>query len=112
MSLQVEQRAGVKPHVISLDEYERMCEAGVFEPEARLELIRGEIVDMAPPGPEHENSVTRLNLFLGEQLGRRALVWPQGNSIRLPGSNSRPQPDLTVLRWRDDLYSGKRPTAE
>jgi Uma2 family endonuclease len=89
-----------------------MVAAGVFAPDARLELIAGEIIDMAPIGPEHETSVTRLNLFFVEQVRRRAVVWPQGNSVGLPHSQSRLQPDLTVLRWRDDLYAGKRPGPE
>lgn len=112
MALQVKQTTNVKPHMITLDEYERMCEAEVFEPDARIELIRGEIIDMPPIGPGHENSVTRLHFFFYEQLRRRALIWPQGNAIRLPNSNSRPQPDVTILRWRDDFYKDKRPTAE
>lgn len=111
MALQLETRTGVKRHLVTLDEYERMCEAGVFEPEARIELIRGEIVDMPPPGPEHESSVIRLHLFFYEQVRRQAIVSPQGNSIRLPNSNSRPQPDITILRWRDDYYKG-RPITE
>ena len=112
MALQLEQRTGIKRHLITLDEYEQMCEAGVFGPETRVELIRGEIVDMAPPGPEHEDSVTGLHIRFFERVHKRALVWPQGNSIRLPNSNSRPQPDVTLLRWRDDLYRGKSPTAD
>src|SRR5881227_3144006 len=101
MAVQLKPQAGTRRHIVTLEEYERMCEAGVFEPEARVELIRGEIIDMSPPGPEHETSVARLNLLFFEQCGRRALVWPQGNSVRLPGSSSRPQPDLTILKWRD-----------
>lgn len=89
-----------------------MVEAGVFEPEARIELIRGEIVDMPPPGPEHETTTTRLHLLFFEQCRRRAIIWPQGNSIGLLQSNSRPQPDITILKWRDDLYAGKRPQPE
>jgi Uma2 family endonuclease len=116
MALQLEQERDlkVKRHFVTLEEYERMCEAEVFGEDAHIELIRGEIVDMAPPGPEHEDSVTFLNLFMVETLRRRALVWPQGNAIRLPGVESRPQPDLTILRWRDDLYKGRdnRPTAK
>ena len=112
MALQVEQRTSSTPHLITLAEYERMCKAGVFEPEARVELIRGEIVDMAPIGPEHENSVARLNRLLTRLVEDAGFVWPQGNAIRLPNSDSRPQPDITILRWRDDFYSGKRPTAE
>lgn len=114
MAIQVESKAGapVKRHFVTLDEYDRMVESGVFEPEAQIELIRGEIVDMPPPGPAHESSVARLHIFLSECVQRRSLVWPQGNSIGLPGSNSRPQPDITLLRWRDDYYSGQRPRPE
>ncbi len=35
-------------HAVSADEYLRMGEAGVFAPDARLELIEGEIVERAP----------------------------------------------------------------
>ncbi len=112
MTLQLERTTGVKRHFVTLEEYERMCEAGVFEPDVNLELIRGEIVEMTPPGPLHENAVASLHLFISELLHRRAMLWPQGNSIRLPNSNSRPQPDITILRWRDDLYRGKRPLPE
>ena len=112
MALAVQQPTEVKRHLVTLDEYERMCEAGVFEPDARIELIGGEIVDMTPPGPAHESSVARLHLFFGELLRRRAILWPQGNAIRLPNSNSRPQPDVSILRWRDDLYADKRPYPE
>lgn len=112
MALQLEQKIGVKPHLITLDEYERMCSVGVFEPESHVELIRGVIVDMAPPSPEHEGSVTAFHIRFFERVHPRALVWPQGNAIRLPNSNSRPQPDVTLLKWRDDFYKGKSPTAE
>ncbi len=112
MAVQIEQEVIVKPHAITLDEYERMREADVFEPEARVELIRGGIVDMSPIGPKHQASVIRLIRLLIEQLGRHALVSPQGNDIRLVGSNSRPQPDVTVLKWRDDAYENESPTSE
>lgn len=116
MAIQVEPRAGIKKHFVTLDEYDRMVEAGVFAPEAfpeaRIELIRGEIIDMAPPGPEHESSVARLDRLCHRLALNKALVWPQGNSIGLPQSNSRPQPDITILKWRDDYYAGKRPQPE
>ena len=112
MALQIEARPGIRRHAVTLDEYERMVAAGVFEPEARLELIAGEIIDMAPTGPGHAASVSRLHQYLGEQLRRRAIFWPQGNPIRLPNSNSRPQPDMTLLRWRDDHYATKLPDPE
>lgn len=116
MALQTEERAEVevevKRHVITLDEYDRMCEADVFDPDARIELIRGEIVDMPPPGPDHEYSVGTLNEIFVLSVGKSGFVWPQGNSIGIPSSNSRPEPDIAILRRREDRYRGKRPTAE
>src|SRR5437016_5067831 len=112
MAVQVEQETAVKRHFVTLEEYDRMVAAGVFDEDARIELIKGEIVDMPPPGPEHENSVTYLHFVFFHHVGRQAVIWPQGNSIGLPDSDSRPQPDITILKWRDDFYKAKRPTAE
>jgi Uma2 family endonuclease len=96
-------------HLFTLDEYERLVEAGGFEEGARIELIRGEIVDMAAIGVRHEACVARWTIILGQKAVGKAVVWIQ-NSIRLPESHSRPEPDVTLLRWRDDYYEGKRPT--
>ncbi len=92
----------------SIDEYERMIEGGVFDKEDRLELIRGEIVEMAPIGLRHAACVARLTKLFERTVGDVAIVSVQ-NSIRLP-KKSQPQPDVALLRWRDDFYSGRRPT--
>ena len=67
---------------------------------------------MAPLGLLHEVCVTRLTTLLVQKTAGRAIVWPQNYSIRLPGSNSRPEPDVTLLRWRDDYYANARPTPQ
>ena len=116
MAITVEQAAepttGVRPYTISLAEYDQMIEAGIFDHIFRLELIRGELIEHMPPGQEHESCVARLHLVMAEIVARHAIIWPHGNSIGIPDSNSRPQPDITLLRWRDDLYRGKRPRPE
>lgn len=112
MALATDTQIEVKSHRFTLEEYERAIEAGIFDPDARIELLDGVVVDMPPPGPTHEDIVTALHILFYEQTQRRALVWPQGNSILLPNSNSRPQPDVTILKWRDDLYRGKQRSAE
>jgi Uma2 family endonuclease len=48
-------------HAVSAREYLRMGEAGVFAPDARLELIEGEIIEMASNGPPHASVVAVLN---------------------------------------------------
>ena len=79
-----------------------MAEAGVFKPGERVELIEGEIIDMAPIGQNHEGSVIGFTRALVLACGDRALVSTQ-NSLRL-GQWSAPQPDFAVLRYRPDFY--------
>jgi Uma2 family endonuclease len=99
----------IKRRMLTLAEYERMIDAGVFNEDERIELIRGEVVEMAPIGPPHEASVARLTTLLVQKTLGKAIVWPQNNSIRLPISGSRPEPDVTLLRWRDDYYGASKP---
>ncbi len=112
MALQVKQIPGERPHKISIEQFERMIDAGIFTPEDRLELIEGEIFDMAPINFPHASCVARLNRLLTLAVGNNGYVWPQNNSIRIPDM-SRPQPDVTLLKWRNDEYSptGTPPTA-
>jgi Uma2 family endonuclease len=107
-----EQKSGLRRRLITLAEFDQMIKVGLFADIFRLELIRGELIEHMPPGQEHESCVARINGLFSKLVGDKALVWPQGNSIGITTSNSRPQPDITLLRWRDDLYAGKRPTPE
>lgn len=95
---------------ISADEYERMGEAGVFPTDARLELIEGGIYEMSPIGSPHAACVDALTLIFGEAARRRFIVRVQ-SPIRLDDF-SEPQPDLALLRWRDDFYRGAHPTPD
>jgi Uma2 family endonuclease len=101
---------GLAKHCITADEYERMGEAGIFPPDARLELIEGEIYEMSPIGSPHAACVDALALLFTETARRRFLVRVQ-NPVRL-NDFSEPQPDLTLMRWRDDFYRGAHPTPD
>lgn len=96
-------------HAISAEEYLRMGEAGVFAPEARLELVEGEIIEMAPIGSLHAGTVAILDRLLGRAAGDLALVWVQNPLI--VSEQSVPQPDLVLLRPRADSYTRSHPTA-
>ena len=48
------------PHRISVADYHRMAEAAILGVNARVELIEGEIIDMAPIGSRHAALVNRL----------------------------------------------------
>jgi Uma2 family endonuclease len=86
-----------------------MIRDGILKEDERIELIRGEIVEMSPINNSHAACVSNLALLLTEALQRKAHVWVQ-NPIWLDRRN-RPQPDIALLRWRDDRYRRNRPTA-
>lgn len=100
----------VHRHRLTVEEYYRMAEVGLLTPEARVELIEGEIFDMAPTGHQHGGLTAWLHRRLLRDLGERISVWDQ---VTLPlGRFSAPEPDLTILKYRKDEYKGKRPSPE
>ena len=92
---------------LSVAEYDRMGEAGIFGPDERVELIEGELVAMAPIGSYHAGVVGGLNRRLAVQVGDRAFVWVQ-SPIRLDDHNE-PQPDVALLHPRQDEYRNALP---
>jgi Uma2 family endonuclease len=98
----------ISKYHFTVAEFERMGEAGVFTKDARLELIEGEIIEMSPIGSRHAACVKFLSRFLNQTVGDIALVSTQ-DPIRL-NDFSEPQPDLALLRLRDDFYRDAHPT--
>lgn len=78
------------------EEYHRMGEAGILREDERIELIEGEIIEMAPIGHRHVAFVINLTRLLVLRLGDRALVSTQ-NPVVLT-EHTEPEPDFTVLR--------------
>jgi Uma2 family endonuclease len=74
-------------------------EARILHEDDRVELIEGEIVEMAAIGTRHFACVNQLNRLLVRGVGDAAIVSVQ-NPVRLD-ERTEPQPDLTVLRVRD-----------
>ena len=95
-------------HRLDVDAYHRMAEAGIFGETQRIELIDGDLIDMAPIGQGHAAVVGGLAEALFVACAGRAIVWPQ-NPVRFD-RHSEVQPDLAVLRRRADFYAtGERP---
>jgi Uma2 family endonuclease len=83
----------------TVHDYHRMGEAGILHEDDRVELIEGEIVEMAAIGTRHFACVNQLNRLLVRSAGDVAIVSVQ-NPVRLD-EHTEPQPDLTVLRVRN-----------
>jgi Uma2 family endonuclease len=98
----------VRHHRFTVDEYRRMGETGIFHEDDRVELIEGEIIEMSPIGSAHSGTNIRLHKRLEQVVGERAIVSSQ-NPIVL-GDFSEPQPDIALLRPRDDFYTSSHPT--
>lgn len=97
-------------HRLTATEFRRMAEVGILRADDRIELIEGELIDMAPIGSNHASVVARLNAWLAAAAGGRFIVFPQ-NPVSL-SEHSEPQPDLTLLKSRDDYYRDALPTAQ
>ena len=98
------------PKRFTLDEYHRLAELGFFTEDDRVELIRGEIMQMAAKGTAHTNCCRDLLEQLAQLLAGRAKLQCQ-DPIVLP-SNSEPEPDFAILRKRDDNYHFALPKAD
>lgn len=88
-------------------EYRRMAEAGILREDDRVELIEGEILEMVPMGSRHAACIDRLNRHLNKLAGNHALVRVQ-SPIRLD-DDSEPEPDVALLKPREDFYSSEHP---
>lgn len=94
----------------TVGQYHQMIESGILTDRDRVELIKGEIVEMSPVGKRHAACVDRLTELFILHLAPKAIIRNQ-NPIRL-SDDSEPQPDLAILRRRDDFYLTGHPKPE
>jgi len=94
-------------HSYSVDDYYRMAETGILRAGDRVELIEGEIIDMAPIGSRHAAAVNRIGNTLKLGVDTQAIVAIQ-NPVRLD-RYSEPQPDIALLHPREDFYATAHP---
>jgi Uma2 family endonuclease len=85
-----------------------MAEAGIFPPDARVELIEGELLTMAPIGHPHAWAVAALNDSITRSpLGQLTFVWPQLPVVL--SEFSEPQPDILLVRRPESRYRVAKP---
>ena len=95
--------------LINIDEYHGMSKAGILTEKDRVELIHGEILETSPVGSNHVSVVIRLNKILNRLVEDSALINVQ-NPICIDDLNA-PEPDISILKPRDDYYAEAHPSA-
>ncbi|HXN10869.1 MAG TPA: Uma2 family endonuclease [Steroidobacteraceae bacterium] len=93
----------------SIDRYHKMVAAGVLTESDRVELIEGEILEMAPIGTPHSATTALLYERFTFALQRAATISAGGPLVL--GDFSEPEPDLMLLLRREDFYRGQHPVA-
>lgn len=92
----------------NLAEYHRLAELGFFAENNRVELIAGEIVQMAAKGTTHSVCSTRLERELFKLVGERATL--RGQEPIIISEDSEPEPDLAIAKNRPDDYLSAHPS--
>ncbi len=97
----------VKPKRFTLEEYHQLFDLGFFNENSRVELIRGEIIEMVAKGTPHSVCNTLLLYALIPLLGNQAIVRSQEPITLL--DNSEPEPDVAIVQPRPDRYLSAHP---
>ncbi|MGH9127922.1 MAG: Uma2 family endonuclease [Acidimicrobiales bacterium] len=101
--------AEVRRHPFSVEEYHLMEKAGLFVDRPRVELLDGEVLEMASMGTRHGVCLIRIDSLLHLAVGSDAVI-----TIQIPlrlDDLSEPEPDAAVLRAPTERYDSASPTA-
>lgn len=98
----------VKKQLFTVEDYYKMAEVGILPPDARVELINGEIITMSPIKSNHAGHVRRISTLFNDILKGLAIIDVQ-NPIRI-NQYSEPEPDIAILKLSPDFYTAAHPT--
>ena len=93
----------------TVSNFQTMIDVGILEEGSPYELLNGEIIEMAAIGRKHAAIVDRMSTFLNRMMIDAIIVRVQ-NPIEL-GAFSQPEPDVAILRWKNDFYESGHPEA-
>lgn len=101
---------GIKTRPISVREYDRMIEIGLFDEDERIELLNGEIVEILPKGTKHSSANDKATRFFYRMIGDGAVIRNQ-NPVIL-NNFSEPEADIVLAKPDEDDYAERHPTPE
>ena len=93
----------------TIEEYHRLIDLGFFTENDRIELIRGEIIEIAAKRTPHSVCNSQLWKQLYKLVGNQAEIRVQEPIVLF--NHSEPEPDVVVARKKDDNYLSTHPSA-
>ena len=91
---------GTRPHLVSADEFWRMIDVGAFA-NARVELVEGELIEMAPSSMPHGMLVARIGARIYNAYGDKDWIHVIDTYVTLAPGTVR-APDIAVVARTDD----------
>jgi Uma2 family endonuclease len=96
--------------LFTVEEFQRIEDAGIFHPDSRHELIRGEIIAMPNPSRRHSGRVNKLNRVFTSKLGESVIVCIQNGMF--VNDMSEPKPDVVICKPLPELFGPFEPAPE
>jgi Uma2 family endonuclease len=90
----------------TIEQYHKLVNAGMLS-DRRVELLRGDIIEMSPEGMPHAVYCGDAVDYLKQLMGDRAKV-REAHPITLP-NDSEPEPDIAVVKLAQNRYLDHHP---
>lgn len=94
----------------TVEEYHRLAEAGILDEDSPVELLNGQIIRMSPAGDQHAACIDRLDELFRDILGKTVNIRIQ-SPVSLDAL-SEPEPDIAILKRKDNFYADGHPRPE
>jgi hypothetical protein len=93
-------------HKLTVEDYHRMVRTGILTDEDHLELIEGDLIEMAPAGPEHADLVAYIARIMRTQT---TFLVREEKPVTLP-EHFEPEPDIALVKPRRYRQAHPHPT--
>jgi Uma2 family endonuclease len=103
-------KTGIRPYRLTVEQYLKMIDAGVFREGHRVELLGGMLVAQMTKHDPHDFAVEMLGRILRRLLSDEWRVREEKSVVL--GKHWRPEPDIAVVRGAPDRSHIQAPQAE
>jgi Uma2 family endonuclease len=103
-------KTGIRPYRLTVEQYLKMIDAGIFREGHRVELLGGMLVAQMTKHESHNFSVRSLGYLVRGLVPADWLVSEEKSVVI--GKRWRPEPDIAVIRGPNDRYRAEAPKAE